>query len=81
MAKQLVNMDDEELMQGWTDAAANLDVAKEKVKEFSDEYNRRQSEQAAQERYDSMTEGERAALAQVLEVQGIKSEESVNDNG
>jgi vacuolar-type H+-ATPase subunit H len=77
--KKLENMDENEIMEAWTAAAEVLEEQKAKVKEFSDEFKRRQEEAAARERYENMNDAERAALLQVFEVEGIESKESVNN--
>jgi hypothetical protein len=78
MAKKLENMDDTEFMDAWTAAAENLEAAKEKVREFSAEHQRRERFADIQRRMD-LNDEESAALAQAFSVKGIESQESVNN--
>ena len=75
MAKKLENMDDEEFMEAWTDAAQKLDEARAKVREFADERQRRD----ALARLDTMSDEEKRQLAQYVFPQGIESQEAVNN--
>lgn len=77
--KALTNMSDDELMDEWTKAGDKLQEAKDRVREFHDEHQRRLVEEAARQRMESMNDTERAALRQMLETEGIESEEAVNE--
>jgi hypothetical protein len=79
--KKLGNMSDEELMDAWTQASGDLESAKEKVRAFSQEHDRRLTEASAQEAFEKLTDKEREALAQIFIAEGIESKESVMDNG
>lgn len=79
--KALHNMSDDELMEEWTKAGAAAEKAKARAKEFHDEHEDRLVAAAARARLDSMNDTERAALAQLLQAEGIESEEEVNGNG
>lgn len=77
--KKLQNMSDDELMEEWTKAGAVFEDAKARVKEFSDEHQRRLTEQAVETRLAGMTDTEREVMAQMLSPVGIESEEAVNN--
>lgn len=74
-AKKLENMSDDELMDNWTVAAEELEAAKEKVKAFSQEHQRRETEANAARILEGMTDVERAALAQMVGPVGVESSE------
>jgi hypothetical protein len=76
--KALHNMDDEEFMDAWDKASEAAQSAKEKVKEFAAEHERRLNENAARESLEAMSDSQRAALAQVMKADGIESRETVN---
>ena len=77
--KKLENMSDDELMDEWTKAGEVATAAKDRVKEFSAEHQRRMTERAVQERLASMTDAEKAALAQMVTPVGIESQEGVHN--
>lgn len=79
--KALKNMSDEELMKEWTKLGAEVQKGRERLLEFKEEHDHRLNEEAARVRFESMNDEERAALAQVMKVEGIKSKEKVSDNG
>jgi hypothetical protein len=81
MPKKIENMSDQELMDAWTQAGSELEAWKVKVKEYAAEFHQREAVKAAAVRMsidpDNMTDDVRAALLQVVEAQGIESQEKV----
>jgi thermostable 8-oxoguanine DNA glycosylase len=76
--KSVANMDDDELMEKWTQAGEDFEKAKARVKEFSAEFHEREKLRAVREKLAAMNDEERQALAQLIEVEGIPSEEAVH---
>ena len=77
-AKSLAEMTDKQLESEWTKAAKELEAAKKRVREFSEEHQTRILERQAQAKLDTMSDAEKQVLAQMVQAEGIESEEKVH---
>lgn len=73
-AKSLAEMTDKQLESEWTKAAKELQRAKDTVRQFSEEHQRRVLEAQAQRRLDTMSDAEKAVLVQMVQAEGVPSE-------
>lgn len=76
--KSLTKMTDEELESEWTKAAERFEKAKAECRAFSDEHQLRSAAQSARDKLELMSDDERMAMAQLMQAEGIASEEQVN---
>jgi hypothetical protein len=74
----LSGLPDDQLEELWTSLAAYREELRLAAKRVNDERNNRQGAAAARERLSAMTGAERAALAQIIQTEGIESAEAVN---
>lgn len=75
MAKEdLTGLSDEEFEKEWTQAAQDLEAAKERVNGFASEQRRREAKKVL----DDMPEEQKRMLAQYVASEGIESREGVN---
>jgi RPA family protein len=75
----LVDKSDKEFMDAWDAEGAKFTDSKNRLKEFSAEHNRRVLKQAAIDKLAAMSDTEKSALVQMMQAEGIESEESVNN--
>lgn len=75
----LENLSDEKLQALWESVAEEALERREANVRVAREVSRRETERAAREKFESMSNVERAALAQLFEVEGIESQEAVNN--
>lgn len=74
--EDLSSLPDDELEVLWEDLAAHREELRLQAKRLNEERNARVDAQAARERLSAMTSAERAALAQIIAVEGIESQEA-----
>ena len=75
----LSKLDDKRLQALWNTVAKEAAESKEDSRRIAHEVDRRLTAKSAQDRYDAMSDTERAALAQVFGAKGIESKESVSN--
>lgn len=78
-AKQLTKMSDDQFMSEWDKANAALEEAKAKCLAFSKEAQNRATEAAVRSQLEFMSDAERMKMAQLMQTEGIFSEEKVSD--
>jgi hypothetical protein len=76
--KDLTKLSDEALQELWERTAADALEAREENRRVVEEVHERDTRRAAQEKFDSLSEPEKAALATLVSTVGIESKESVN---
>lgn len=78
-AKSLAKLTDEQLESEWTAAAKDLEKLKERLRAYSQEHQTRETAKRAQQRLETMSDDEKRALVQMVEAQGISSEEGFGE--
>jgi hypothetical protein len=74
--KDLTKLSDEALMEEWEKHSQAALEAKDRARACRRESDRRRVEREAKQRFDAMSDDERAALAQHLHVAGTSEEEA-----
>lgn len=78
-AKQLTKMSDDQFMSEWDKANAALTEAKAKCRAFSEEAQKRATEASVRAKLEFMSDAERMKMAQLMQTEGIFSEEKVSE--